>query len=51
VVERDRVRTDPAGDSMTTGDKVLDMCCWTFIVLIAFVSFTLGALACVGVIQ
>ena len=36
---------------MRTGDKVLDMCCWTFIVLIAFVSFTLATMACVGVIQ
>ena len=36
---------------MRTGDKVIDICCWTFIVLIALVALTLAAMAMAGVIQ
>jgi hypothetical protein len=35
---------------MTTVDKVIDLCCWAFIILIAIASLTLALLSCSGVI-
>lgn len=35
---------------MTTRDKVIDRCCWAFIILIGVVSLSLALLQCAGVI-